>query len=123
MEISDAILSLNALSQETRLNAFRILIAHGKKGIASGELSKELGIPPNTLSFHLAHLRHAGLVVSRKESRSVIYYANIDAMQELVEFLVEDCCIVDKTTCGGIEKVRHTVKKIASEGGLKKTCC
>jgi DNA-binding transcriptional ArsR family regulator len=115
MEISAALNALTALSQETRLRAFRILLEHGREGIASGELSAKLGIPQNTLSFHLTQLRNAGLATSRKHSRSVIYYANIEAMEKLIAFLVEDCCSVNKSSCEGIDKILSKV--------TKKSCC
>lgn len=99
------------LSQDTRLEAFRILVTHGERGIAAGALSERLGIPQNTLSFHLSHLNHAGLVSSRKEGRTMIYFANLDTVQALVQFLLEDCCAMDKTTCKGVEKL------------LRKACC
>lgn len=105
MDATTALNCFSALSQETRLDAFRILVEHGKEGIAAGALSEKLSIPHNTLSFHLSHLSQAGLVTSRKASRSVIYAANLDAVQALVRFLLEDCCAVNKTTCKGIEKL------------------
>lgn len=111
MDIITALKSFASLSQETRLEAFRMLVQHGEAGMPAGELSDRLGIPQNTLSFHLSHLSQAGLVVPRKEGRSVIYAANLEAMQALVRFLLEDCCAVDKSTCKGVEKL------------LKKACC
>jgi len=103
METKRAVKSFSALSQETRLSAFRILVQHGKQGIAAGVLSEELGIPHNTLSFHLSHLSHAGLVSSRRKGRSVIYYANLGMAQALVRFLLENCCALDKSTCKDID--------------------
>jgi ArsR family transcriptional regulator, arsenate/arsenite/antimonite-responsive transcriptional repressor len=110
----DTILALKAfagLSQDKRLEAFRILVRYGDQGIAAGDLSKKLGIPQNTLSFHLSHLSQAELVRSRKEGRSIIYFANLNTVQEMVRFLLEDCCAMDKSTCRGVEKL------------LRKTCC
>ena len=100
-----ALKCFSALSQETRLNAFRILVQHGKEGIAAGALSEKLGIPHNTLSFHLSHLSHAGLVNSRKKSRSVIYAANLDTVQTLIGFMVENCCAADNKTCERIDSI------------------
>lgn len=92
MEIQKAIIILDALSQETRLRAFRLLVQAGPNGLPAGALSQELGTPHNTLSFHLSHLSNAGVVTSRKEGRSVIYAANYEAMNGLIGFLVKDCC-------------------------------
>lgn len=85
----------DALSQETRLRAFRLLVQAGMEGMPAGRLSERLGTPHNTLSFHLSHLANAGIVTSRKAGRSVIYRANFDTMRELIGFMVEDCCSAD----------------------------
>jgi DNA-binding transcriptional ArsR family regulator len=105
MDINHARKTFAALSQETRLRALRVLVGHGKRGLAAGALSDTLGIPHNTLSFHLSHLSHAGLIESRKQGRSILYFANLDAVQALVRFLLEDCCAVDKSTCRDVEKL------------------
>ncbi len=92
MDIQEAIITLDALSQETRLRAFRLLVQAGPAGLAAGVLSEELGTPHNTMSFHLSHLSNAGIISSRKEGRSVIYSANFDGTHDLIAFLVNDCC-------------------------------
>lgn len=95
MDIQRAIITFDALSQETRLRAFRLLVEAGPNGMPAGKLSETLGTPHNTLSFHLSHLANAGIVSSRKEGRSVIYSANYDAMRDLIGFMVKDCCSAD----------------------------
>lgn len=92
MDTQEAIIMFDALSQETRLRAFRLLVQAGTAGLAAGVLSEELGTPHNTLSFHLNHLSNAGILSSRKEGRSVIYSANFDVTRDLIDFLVKDCC-------------------------------
>ncbi|MFN3237518.1 MAG: ArsR/SmtB family transcription factor [Pseudomonadales bacterium] len=81
-----------ALAQETRLQAYQRLVKAGPDGMPAGKLSEALGIPHNTLSFHLSHLANAGVVSSRKEGRSVIYIANYEAVRDLISFMVKDCC-------------------------------
>ncbi|MBM3618420.1 MAG: helix-turn-helix transcriptional regulator [Alphaproteobacteria bacterium] len=93
MEIKSALDAFASLSQETRLQTFRLLVEHGREGAPAGKLSETLGIPHNTLSFHLSHLSHAGLVSSRKDGRSIIYRANLDTMNALLAFMTENCCI------------------------------
>lgn len=100
MNLDTAIIALSALSQETRLRVFKLLIEYGRDGTAAGVLSDELGIPHNTLSFHLSHLGNAGLVTSRKQGRSVIYAANCNAMEGLIAYLNENCCIREESTVG-----------------------
>lgn len=92
MDTQQALIAFDALSQETRLDVFRLLVKKGPEGAAAGSLSEALGIPHNTLSFHLNHMSHAGLVKSRRAGRSIIYSANYEFATALVRFLVEDCC-------------------------------
>ena len=92
MDIQQALIVFDALSQETRLRAFRLLVRAGTEGLAAGSLSEQLGTPHNTLSFHLTHLSNAGVVSSRKQGRSVIYTANFDLTHDLIGFMVKDCC-------------------------------
>lgn len=95
MELQKALIVFDALSQETRLRAFRLLVEAGPEGLAAGAVSERLNIPHNTMSFHLTHLSHAGIVTSRKQGRSVIYAANFDEMRDLIGFMVKDCCSHD----------------------------
>ncbi len=92
MDIQDALIAFDALSQETRLKVFRLLVEHGRDGAPAGVLSDKLEIPHNTLSFHLSHMNNAGLVLSRKEGRSVIYTVDFVFYQDLLRFMVDDCC-------------------------------
>jgi DNA-binding transcriptional ArsR family regulator len=92
MDISEASRALSALSQETRLAAFRLLVGAGPDGLPAGGIARRLGIPHNTLSSHLAILVAAGLVASRRDGRSVIYRADIEGTRTLLGFLMEDCC-------------------------------
>lgn len=95
MDTQKALIAFDALSQETRLQAFRILVEFGNDGAAAGTLSERLKIPHNTLSFHLNHMSNAGLVLSRREGRSIIYSANFEFFTGLIRYMVEDCCRVE----------------------------
>lgn len=99
MKTTDAVSALAALAQESRLEIFRLLVRTGPKGMAAGDLSNEFGMPPATMSFHLKELTNAGLIVSRRESRSIIYSANYNKMQGLIDFLLENCCAEDGGKC------------------------
>lgn len=92
MDIKEAIVVFDALSQETRLRAFRLLVQAGPSGLAAGVLSEKLGTPHNTMSFHLSHLSNAGIISSLKKGRSVIYSVNFDVTHDLIAFMVKDCC-------------------------------
>lgn len=92
MEKKAVLSALSALSQETRLDIFRLLVQTGPEGRAAGAIAEALDVSPATLSFHLTQLTHAGLIVQRREGRSLIYSADFDRMNGLVGFLAENCC-------------------------------
>jgi ArsR family transcriptional regulator, arsenate/arsenite/antimonite-responsive transcriptional repressor len=92
METTQAVQSLGALAQETRLGIFRLLVQAGPEGMAAGQIGDKLDLAPATLSFHLAGLTRAGLARSRQEGRFVIYSADFQAMNALVGFLSKNCC-------------------------------
>ncbi len=117
MESTAAISALAALAQSTRLDAFRLLITHEPEGLPAGDVARSLGVPHNTLSTHLGVLEHAGLISSERRSRSIIYRADLRRVQDLVGFLLKDCCqgrpevcapvIADLTPCCLPEEPRH----------------
>ena len=89
----DALEAFSSLSQETRLRVFKLLIEYGREGLIPGKIAEELKIPDNTLSFHLSHMSKAGLVSSKKEGRSITYFANTDLIEGLIGYLAENCCV------------------------------
>lgn len=99
MKTKNAVDALAALAQESRLEIFRLLVRKGAAGMAAGDLSAHFGMPPATMSFHLKELSNADLIISRRESRSIIYSANYDRMQELLGFLMENCCADNGGEC------------------------
>ncbi len=92
MKTKDAVAALSAIAQDNRLEAFRLLVQAGPDGLAAGQIAERLGLPAPTASFHLAQLRHAGLIHQRRDGRSLIYAANYDGMNALMNFLTENCC-------------------------------
>ena len=90
--MNQAVAALAALAQETRLRIHRLLVEAGPEGLPAGRIGEELGLPPATLSFHLAQLARAGLAQSRQEGRFVYYSADFQNMSELVGYLTENCC-------------------------------
>lgn len=104
MEKKAVLSALTALSQETRLDIFRLLVQAGPDGRSAGAIAEALGVAPATLSFHLSNLSHAGLIVQRRESRSLIYSADYDRMNAVLGFLSENCCglPVNAGACGPV---------------------
>lgn len=112
MDSEAAIQALSALAQPSRLAVFRALVRAGPDGLAAGVVASRLALTPSTLSTHLGLLLQAGLIASRRESRSIIYSARFDRMGELMAFLAEDCC-------GGASEVCAPV----AEAAARATCC
>ena len=92
MEKSIAVAALAALAQDTRLGAYRLLVAAGRNGMPAGQVAAALDLAPNTLSFHFDRLRQAGLVNVRRDGRSLIYAARFDTMTALLGYLTDNCC-------------------------------
>jgi ArsR family transcriptional regulator len=92
MDESDVVKSLAALAQPVRLQVFRALVVTGRAGLTPGAMAEGLGIPANTLSFHLKELTHAGLVTQERASRHIIYRAAFDRMNALLGYLTDNCC-------------------------------
>ena len=99
MESNSAIAALGALAQGTRLDVFRLLVRQEPEGMAAGEIARHLQVPQNTMSAHLGILARAGLIRSERQSRSIIYRADLDALRQLTLFLVKDCCAGSPDLC------------------------
>ena len=87
MDITDALNCLSALSHETRLWVFRLLVQAGPDGLSAGEVADGLSSRQNTMSSHLVKLKDAGLITRRRQGRRVIYRASAARMQQLIAFL------------------------------------
>ncbi|MGE5779301.1 MAG: ArsR/SmtB family transcription factor [Hyphomicrobiales bacterium] len=100
MEVSRAIGAFAALAQEHRLKVFRLLIQEGPTGLPAGQIARRVGLPPSTLSHHLAILERAGLLRSWRIKRCIYYAVDIEGTRRLVAFLTEDCCRGHPQICG-----------------------
>lgn len=92
MESTAAIDVFAALSQSTRLDAFRLIMKHEPDGLPAGEIARLLDVPQNTMSTHLAVLTRAGLISPDRHGRSIIYRAELERVREIASYLVNDCC-------------------------------
>ena len=99
METKSAIDVLAGLAHAGRLRIFRALVRAGPAGLAAGKLGEAVGIGGSTLSNNLAVLTRAGLAVSLRHGRSIIYTADFEQMTDLLAFLMEDCCEGSPDVC------------------------
>jgi DNA-binding transcriptional ArsR family regulator len=105
MDSPAAVTALSALAHPGRLDVFRLLVKAGPKGVAAGEIARATGSLANTLSANLNVLAGAGLVVARREGRSIIYSAAYDRMRGLLAFLMEDCCGGNSEICAPLAAI------------------
>lgn len=105
-DLADTLKQLSALSQETRLLAFRVLMEAGKDGMQAGAIADHLALAPNKLSGHLAILVNSGLISVERDGRRMIYRAEIAALNRLLSMLVEDCCHGHPDVCGPLGDLR-----------------
>ena len=108
MDQTKTLSAFSALSQQTRLDVFRLLIKAGASGLLAGELADRLDVRQNTMSANLAVLLGSGLVRNERQGRTIRYFADFDAVRALLAFLMEDCCggraelcrpIIDEIAC------------------------
>ncbi len=92
MKESEVVRSLAALAQEVRLRVFRALVVAGVEGLTPGVLAEQLSVAPNTLSFHLKELVHAGLISQERQGRNLVYRASFETMNGLLSYLTDNCC-------------------------------
>ncbi|HWH48031.1 MAG TPA: metalloregulator ArsR/SmtB family transcription factor [Burkholderiales bacterium] len=109
MKTSEAIKSLGALAQDTRLAIFRLLVQRGPEGLPASAIAEKLALPNATLSFHIKELNQAGLVSARQDGRFIHYSANYVAMDALVGYLTENCC--DGEACAIVGETVKTSKR------------
>jgi protein-tyrosine-phosphatase/DNA-binding transcriptional ArsR family regulator len=105
MESNEAATAFGALSQGTRLDLMRLMIAEGANGLPAGELCLRLGLPASTVSFHLAALERAGLTRSTRHGRQIIHAVHLAGLRQLLAFLTETCCGGRPDLCGDLGRL------------------
>ena len=92
MDNTTAVKALTALAQTSRLEVFKMLVVAGHDGITPSEIAGAMGVPANTLSFHLKELMHAELVSQERIGRHLVYRAQFEHMNAVLAYLPQNCC-------------------------------
>ncbi len=103
MKLEIAAHQLESLGNPLRLKLYRMLVRAGHDGLPVGTLQAKLDIAASTLSHHIRHLKEAGLITQERQATTLICRANYDAMNGLVGYLVDECCM--DAACAGGKKV------------------
>jgi DNA-binding transcriptional ArsR family regulator len=99
MDMMAALMAFDALSQDSRLAAFRLLVEAGPAGLPAGLVAEQLESRQNTMSSHLKQLHQAGLVDAERDGRNIVYRANYQTVRDLIVFLMDDCCGGNSEVC------------------------
>ncbi len=101
---SDAVTRIfDALSQSTRVEAFRLLLRARPYGLPAGDIARLLAVPHNTMSTHLSLLERAGLVEARREGRSIIYAARLSQAVPVLGLLLAEMGLSLANPTGALE--------------------
>lgn len=102
MKQDTAIALFAALAQPTRLSVFRLLVKAGGAGLPALEIARQVGVVPSTLSGHLATLKRSGVLTATRHHKEINYAANLAVVNDLIGFLLADCCNGQISNCGDI---------------------
>jgi DNA-binding transcriptional ArsR family regulator len=111
---STAVQALAALAQDTRMSAFRRLVAAYPGSIGAGDIARGCKVPQNTMSTHLAILTRAGLLRVDRDGRQMNYQADLDGFRAVILYLTKDCCDGRSDLCASL------VADIASNSPIRK---
>ena len=104
-----------AMGAEPRLRIMQLLLTAHPQGLVVGDIQEELEIPASTLSHHLDKLRNEELVTVRRQGTFLWYSANLEALQEVMNFLYAECCTRNKAIDPGELVAIGTVAKCGPE--------
>ncbi len=82
----------SAMGSEARLTVLQCLVRSGKNPLSVGELQERTGIAASTLAHHLKALVGASLVVQEKQGRITYNRAQLDHLEALAAYILEECC-------------------------------
>ncbi|MEM0990182.1 MAG: metalloregulator ArsR/SmtB family transcription factor [Pseudomonadota bacterium] len=97
--LEKAATGLEAIGSPVRLEVYRLLVRAGPNGLPVGRIQERMGIPGSTLSHHLKYLETAEMIVRRREGTTHYCTANYLVMQDLIDFLTEECCVESGPGC------------------------
>lgn len=97
LNFAQAATLLAQLGNETRLRIVRLLVEAGMEGLPVGEIQRELKIPGSTLSHHINHLKHAGLVSQTRHRTMLNCCVDFNRVDAIVRFLTDQCCTGSKS--------------------------
>lgn len=100
MDAPTALACFAALSNPLRLRVLRHLVEAGPNGLTAGEIATAIGASPSATSFHLTAMTDTGLIAAQRQSRHILYRADMATIGGLIRYLVEDCCRNDPALRG-----------------------
>ncbi len=102
MNTLQAVDAFSALSHETRLTVFKLLVKEGEQGLSAGVIARQLDVQPSTLTSHLHILKRSGLLRSTRQQQKIVYSADIPGTRNLLRFLTQECCQGQPEICSDL---------------------
>lgn len=99
MDKMESLIALTALSQESRLDAFRLLVQLAPDALPAGEIARRLGVVQNTMSAHLGVLARSGLITAHRKGRVIEYGVDYEKVRAFFAYLLQDCCQGEPEIC------------------------
>ena len=91
-EVAEVAACLEALGNPTRLQVYRLLVRAGPQGLPVGRVQEALGAAASTLTHHISRLLRVGLIQQRRQGRQLICSADFEGLDQMLGFLVRECC-------------------------------
>ena len=104
METSEAAAAFAALSQETRLDLMRLLIAEGAPACRRGHRGAAR-VPASTISSISPRSSGPASRNPTRQGRQIIHAVRFAGLRQLLAFLTETCCAGRPELCGDIARL------------------
>ncbi|CUH49809.1 arsenate reductase/protein-tyrosine-phosphatase family protein [Ruegeria atlantica] len=101
---------LAILGHPQRILVFRMLIRRFPDSVPAGELADELDLKASTLSNYLNALQRSGLVKQERSGTSLLYSVEMNNVQQMLDYLIVDCCRGRPDICMPFAQGSETVK-------------
>jgi len=73
-----------------------MLVKCGNDAVSVGDIQQEVGIPGSTLSHHISKMVNVGLIKQVRESRTLYCIPQFKALEQVISFLQDECCVNQK---------------------------
>lgn len=107
---------LATLSHPQRLAIFRLLVRRYPDSVPAGEIARSLSLKANTASVYLSALKESDLATQSRRGTSLLYRANLQSAEALMQYLFDECCRGRPSLCPHAPGVTPERRSVMSDG-------